>query len=380
MWFDPTTLFAGLIASITVGGAMLLWSWYEDQSELVLAWSGAGFLLAGIGVAALGARDEISPHLSQTLGPAVVLLGLGCTWAGARAFSGRSTPVLAVAVGMILWIALSFFPPIFAAANRRAACGSALIAVFLLLAARELLRGPPLRGRKPLATLLVVHAVAVAARIPLALEFIPAGTLPLQTKWLGVMVLEGMAFAQISAVLLITLTKERLETRLRQMAETDPLTGLCNRRALFEHGTAALAACSRAQTTAAVLIFDLDEFKEVNDTFGHAVGDAVLQAFGTAAVECLAKGDVVGRIGGEEFALVLPGRDQPAASAIARRLMARFKQLASQVEGHAISCTASGGLAMSGNGRESIDTLLCAADAALYDAKREGINTLRLAS
>ncbi len=380
MWFDPTTLFAGLIATIAVAGMVLLWSWYEDQSERILAWGGAGFLLAAFGVAAVGARDDVPVFVAQVLGPAVVLLGLGCTFAGARTFNGRSTPIVVIGLGAGVWIALSFFPAIFEPGNRRAALVSGLIALYLFACALEILRGPPLRGRKPLAALIVVHAIVVAARIPLALEFIQPGALPLQTKWLGLIVLEGMACAQICAVLLLNLTKERLETRLRQMAETDPLTGLCNRRALFERGTTALAACSRTQTPVAVLIFDLDEFKEVNDTFGHAVGDAVLQAFGAAAVECLAKGDVVGRIGGEEFALVLPGRDQPAASAIARRVMARFKQLASQVEGHAITCTASGGLAMSGKGRDSIDTLLCAADAALYDAKREGINILRLAS
>ncbi len=380
MWFDPTTLFAGLIASIAVGGFVLLWSWYEDRTERILAWGGCGYLLAGLGVAAIGARDDISPALSQTFGPALVLLGLGANWAGARIFNGRTTPPWAIALGAIGWLGLSFFPAIFEFGNRRAASASALIAVYLVLSALEVLRGPPLRGRKPLATLLFVHAIAVIGRIPLALEVIPPESLPHQTKWLGLIVLEGMAAAQICAVLMIALTKERLETRLRQMAETDPLTGLFNRRALFERGTAALEACGRANASAAVLIFDLDEFKGVNDTFGHAAGDAVLQAFGTAASECLAPGDVVGRIGGEEFALVLPGRDQSAASALAHRLMARFKQLASQVEGHSISCTASGGLAMSRGRNDSMEDLLGAADAALYDAKREGLNVLRLAS
>ena len=380
MWFDPTTLFAGLIASIAVGGLLLLWSWYEDRTELILAWGGSGFLLAGLGIIFIGARDEISLTLSQTCGPMLVLLGLGSTWAGARAFNGRTTPMMSIALGAILWLGLSFFPPIFDVGNRRAACASALIATYIVLSALELLRGEPLRGRKPLATMLFVHAAAVTLRIPLALGFLPPDAWPQQTKWLGIMVMEGMVFAQICTVLLITLTKERLETRLRQMAETDPLTSLCNRRAFFERGTAALETCVRAKASAAVLIFDLDEFKEVNDTFGHAVGDAVLQAFGAAALQCVAAGDVVGRIGGEEFALVLPHRDLPTASAVAQQIMARFKHLAAQVEGHAITCSASGGLAMSRDGHNTIDILLAAADAALYDAKREGLNVLRLAS
>lgn len=377
MWFDPTTLFAGLIASLTVGGLVLLWSWYEDQSELILARGGCGFLLSGLGAAVFAARDDIPHELAQTFGPALVMLGLGLTWAGARAFNRSQAPGTVIGLGAVLWIGFTFIPPLFDSTHLRTAVACAILATYLLLAAQEIRSGAPLRGRTPLALLLLFHALVVMLRIPLSLGFLPPGTVPVQTQWLGAIVLEGMVFVQICVVLLIALTKERLEERLRQMAETDPLTGLCNRRALFERGSGALAACARMHRPAAVAIFDLDEFKAVNDTFGHAAGDAVLQAFGHAADECLRAGDVIGRIGGEEFALVLPDRDATAAKEVAQRVMERFHQRAAQV--HGIACTTSGGLAVALNGSGSIESLLGAADQALYDAKREGSNTLRLA-
>lgn len=377
MWFEPTTVFAALITTIVIGGVVLLWSWYEDRSELVLAWGGVGFLLAAAGAATIGAREDMPPSLSQTIGPALVMLGIGSTWAGARAFNGRSTSLGLVALGALVWVCL---PAGFEDARIRAACAFAVISTYLMLGALEVLGGKPLRGRKPLGVLLLVHALASALRIPLSLGFVPPDVLPVHTKWFGLFFLEGMAFCQACAVLLISLTKERLEARLRQMADTDPLTGLCNRRAFFERGSAVLSACARLKKPAAVLIFDLDEFKEVNDTFGHAMGDEVLKAFSAAATGCVRAKDVVGRIGGEEFALVLPEQDQRTASAVAHQIMARFKDLAAQVEGHAITCTASGGLAFTPEGVGSIEALLGAADTALYAAKREGINVLRLAS
>ncbi len=377
MWFDPTTLFAGLIASLTVSGLVLLWSWYEDQSELILARGGSGFLLAGLGAAVFAARDDIPHELGQMVGPGMVMLGIGITWAGARAFNRRPAPLWVIGLGTVLWIGFTLTPPLFESTHVRTAVGCAIIASYLLLAALEIRSGAPLRGRTPLAVLLMLHALFVMLRVPLSLGFVPPGVVPVQTQWLGAIVLEGMVFVQICAVLLIALTKERLEERLRAMAETDPLTGLCNRRALFERGSGALAACARTRKPAAVALFDLDEFKAVNDTFGHAAGDAVLQAFAHAAEECLWAGDIVGRIGGEEFALVLPGRDASAATAVAQQIMEQFHHLAAQ--GHGIACTASGGLAVALDGTGSIEALLGAADQALYDAKREGPNTLRLA-
>ncbi len=379
MWFDPATLFVALIASLSVAGFVLLWSWYEDQSEKVLAWSGVAFLFGALGAVFFIARAVLPLSLCLTVGPALVMTGGACAWTGARAFNRRLTLRPALIAGPLVWLLFSLLPLFWSSASLRTAVVSAIIAAYLLLAAREFRRGEPLRGRIPLAILTLAHGLVVAVRIPLVLIFEPSGMLPLQSSWLDVIVLEGMIFAQVSAVLIIALTKERLEARLREAAEIDPLTGICNRRALLARGSAALAMCARVQRPAAVAIFDLDAFKAVNDTFGHAVGDAVLQAFAAAADGCLKPGDVFGRIGGEEFAVVMPGQDAAAATAVAYRMMERFRQLSTEVHGLGIHCTASGGMAVAPAGDGAIAALLGAADQALYAAKRQGPNMLQLA-
>lgn len=379
MWFDPTTLFVALIVTLDVAGLSLLWSWARDRAETMLAWSGGALLLASVGVALFSGTIRLPPGLHEAIGPAVIIVATSAVWTGARAFNGRPPRWAAMVLGPLAWV-LFWASPLFADwVPFRSFYGSALIALFMLLAAREFRAGEPLPGRLPLALLIAAHALVMLLRIPIIVGLLPAGALPFHSPWLGVVLLEAIAFVQMTAILAIGLTKQRLEARLRQAAATDPLTGLCNRRAFFEQGTARLAACARTGRPAAVAIFDLDEFKAVNDTYGHAAGDAVLKAFAHAVTLCIAPAGIAGRIGGEEFAVMLPDCDAGAATEVAHCLMERFTQQAAEASERGIVCTASGGIALSADGRGSVEDLLNAADLALYDAKREGDNVLRIA-
>ena len=164
----------------------------------------------------------------------------------------------------------------------------------------------------------------------------------------------------------------RREAELRRLADTDPLTGVLNRRA-FDDAAGAACALARAQGVAfAVVTFDLDGFKPLNDRYGHAAGDAALRAMADAARRDLRAGDLIGRLGGDEFAIALPGTDTALAQRIAERLRQSFARLRVRHGREHIRFSASFGVAASDRVAESFARTLDRADAALYRAKNEG--------
>lgn len=166
----------------------------------------------------------------------------------------------------------------------------------------------------------------------------------------------------------LALNQSRLARGHKLDAETDALTGLFNRRALFGKVPADLAA------PVAAIVFDVDQFKRVNDVHGHQVGDEVLRVFGQIVAASTRRGDVAARLGGEEFALVLPETSLDEALMIAERVRVRFGKQSFALPAGALLCTVSAGVAGCDAGQADRDALLRAADAALYDAKRAGRN------
>lgn len=169
------------------------------------------------------------------------------------------------------------------------------------------------------------------------------------------------------------------ETELRRLADTDHLTGVLNRRAFTETASAACALSRSQGLCFAVVVFDLDFFKTINDRFGHAGGDAALEAMADAARRDLRSGDLIGRLGGDEFAIALPRADSGLAERIAERLCRSFAALRLRHRGKLLRFTASFGLASSDDPRESYADTLAQADAALYRAKHEGRDRIAIA-
>ncbi len=184
-----------------------------------------------------------------------------------------------------------------------------------------------------------------------------------------VMEYEGQK-AVLTGVLDVTHQKE-LETALRELAATDPLTGIANRRAFMTSAEKELARSNRSGQPVSILYLDLDHFKNVNDRYGHAVGDEVLVRSAAAVREELRAIDVFARIGGEEFAILLPDTPARGALALAERIRARIEAL-EWLEGR-LEITTSVGVAQRTSG-ETLDQLLPRADRALYRAKQGGRN------
>jgi len=173
--------------------------------------------------------------------------------------------------------------------------------------------------------------------------------------------------------------RQRLEGELRRVVETDALTGLANRRSLIRVLAREFRHARRHDHELAVLIFDLDRFKAVNDTLGHATGDAVLRETARRALNDVHDEDTVGRIGGEEFVVVLPETDQPGARHAAERLRLAIEGRPMAINGIELSVTVSVGLATLHPLDEGHKVLLGRADEALYEAKKAGRNRVAIA-
>ncbi|MBI5922491.1 MAG: diguanylate cyclase [Betaproteobacteria bacterium] len=169
--------------------------------------------------------------------------------------------------------------------------------------------------------------------------------------------------------------RKRLEAELRELATTDTLTGLSNRRHFLARLEEELARVKRLDALhTAVLMLDLDFFKRVNDEYGHLTGDAVLVHFATLMREALRKIDTGGRVGGEEFAIILAGADQAAAQVFAERLRSKVASTPLRQHGTEILVTVSIGISVLDPADASADAVLMRADGALYHAKRSGRN------
>lgn len=165
---------------------------------------------------------------------------------------------------------------------------------------------------------------------------------------------------------------KNLENELRHLADTDPLTGVANRRKFFHRANEEFVRARRTLRALAVIMLDIDYFKEVNDCWGHDAGDRVLQETSSAWGQALRTQDVLARLGGEEFAVLLPDTDLHAALETAKRLAHTLEQLSLNAELCGISCTASAGVAELRAEDSDFDDCLRRADAALYRAKRMG--------
>jgi diguanylate cyclase (GGDEF)-like protein len=175
--------------------------------------------------------------------------------------------------------------------------------------------------------------------------------------------------------------RDALEARLAALSETDALTGLPNRRGFQASALAALAEARRSGRACAVVALDIDRFKAINDGHGHPAGDEVLRGVGAAIRAGLRGGDIAGRLGGEEFALLLPGDALDDAVGVAERLRALVRATVPHPAGDGVAVTLSAGAAAIAGGAppEALADALGAADLALYAAKRQGRDRVAVA-
>jgi diguanylate cyclase (GGDEF)-like protein len=356
-------------------GALLLLAWRRDQSTDALGWWGMGYLLGGASFALLSARGAIADVLSIEIANTLVLLGYGFLFAGARAFSGRTTPGTAFLIAPLIWLIAMRVPAIAADINLRVIVVSSLQGTFVGLMAYEFWRerAEPLLSRWPAIILLTTHVVILTGRaVTVTVAPIESHGALFRSPVFAVMSFGTVLYTITFAFLLLSMTKERTVLRHKTASLIDPLTGLANRRAFLSDAEALIAARLSRSEPLAVLLADLDRFKMINDRFGHAVGDQVLKVFAAAVRRNIGAHDLAGRLGGEEFAILLPGARENAALALADRIRRAFAQAADEIGGHSIRGTVSIGVAALRIGTHDLLGLLDRADSALYQAKEAG--------
>ena len=162
------------------------------------------------------------------------------------------------------------------------------------------------------------------------------------------------------------------QSELKALANTDPLTGMPNRRRFFELGNIELERFKRYERNVSMLIIDLDHFKSINDSHGHDAGDAVLVAFSSAVHKCLRSADILGRIGGEEFGILLPETALEDAKVIGSRVNNLIREMRVKTESAVLGISISVGVAQAEKQDHDLESLIKRADNALYQAKNMG--------
>jgi diguanylate cyclase (GGDEF)-like protein len=365
-----------LTAFVTViSGLLLLFAWLQNRGEPALALWGLGYLIGTVGAAFLVRNSSAVPAWSICAGNALFCCAYGTMWAGARSFEGRRVPLPLVFAGAAIWIAACQFPGFYQSNEARVALASVILASYSLLCAREMRypRDRELMSRWPTLVLAVFHAGFLLARIHYAGAFLTlSSTHHVQSVGMFVLAFETLFATFCQAFLRMSMAKERAELAQRKAALSDSLTEIANRRAFFEFGAALLARTLADRRPVALLLFDLDRFKEVNDTAGHQAGDHVLREFSQLVAGSIGRGHLFARLGGEEFACLLTDTPMAAAVQLAERVRSQFAAM--KFADLTAATTVSIGVAMAGEAGRDLSGLLAIADRALYRAKAEGRN------
>jgi diguanylate cyclase (GGDEF)-like protein len=377
MNLDVPTLMAMESFVAICAGVILLMAWSGNRKEPALGLWGLSDILIAAGIFGLilgGARNDPLIMVGAGIG---MVFAQGLQWKAARLFGGKPAPFGVVILGAAVAFCASFIPVI---QNFGASLGLAFSAVYLIATIVALWPAGKLilPARWPIIGFAAAHAAVLSIGAYATWNGVH-GMMPPIVSSFGLIHFESIIYALGTAVFLLALVKERSEAVARIAAGVDSLTGIANRAAFMDAAEKIMAQCRRDNAPVSVIMFDLDAFKAVNDTYGHAVGDSVIQKFCAVTAAMLRPDDVFGRLGGEEFAVVLPRSSIEPAFVRAERIRVGFAEACRMLENGKTNATVSGGVAVGVNADMTLRALLKFSDEALYQAKAAGRNRIRRA-
>ncbi len=377
MSLDTSTLY--LVATMVAAmlGAMLLF-FGKQENIPALKWWGTAYLLGAASVALWTlASNTLGEMLSLALN-AVGFVACGMVWNASRVFHGRKPNLPGLVLGAIAWIAaaMTLAPE---AVAMRLTIGAGIVAAYAALTATELWseRRRTLQRRWPTVVVPVMHGFVLMLPILLGDLLHPQDGKFSASIWVTMFAIELVLYAVGTVFLIFMLVSERTVTAHKTAASMDPLTGMFNRRGFAEATSRVIEREAKAGRPVTVMIFDIDHFKSINDRFGHPAGDEILKLFAAVVINTLRISDLSGRIGGEEFAALLPCSLEEAVVA-AERVREAFEASGIVDDTGPVDTTVSIGVAGGPAGTE-LEVLLAAADTALYQAKRGGRNRVEVA-
>lgn len=372
---DPRTMLVVEAFVLFLVGGLTFLAAFQVKRDRTLMWAAVGMWLACLGFL-LGVTREYADLLAFSIIVTNMLMitDHACLWASTRVFAGRPVSGRWLAAGALAWLLLGQWPVFMADADLRVAIYSVLCLGYIGAALAEL--WPEWRRHRgavtPLMAFLTLHGLFYAYRIP------PAP--PKHVVWqnwpdFALVMFEGLFFAISLSFSILMMVRARAEQDYRHAALHDALTGLPNRRALFERGQALLAQARASGSDIAVLMCDLDWFKQVNDRFGHDAGDRVLVCFAGVLRQLAGDQTLHARLGGEEFVVVAASLGPLGAQDLAARLRSHLSAQAGVLP---CRLTVSVGIACSRHVGYDLDRLLARADQALYAAKTAGRDCIRV--
>ena len=367
----PTAVLMAALLNL-FSGALLTYAFLYYKDAPAALWWGISHIILGIGVLASMAGASTGLDWITAIAFVIFLICAAVQWHGTRLLVGARSYLPLTLVGPSVIAAVNFLPVGDAVPLVRGMVAMIMNIAYFAGALYVLVRPPSdrLKAYLPLAVLFVANIVAMMLAPFGGLGSNEAGLPPLLSLP-GILHIEAQLFVLGTTIFVIAALRERNEQTQKKAAGTDALTGLANRAGFFELGSRLVARCLAEGTPFAVVAIDLDRFKSINDNHGHATGDAVLQSFATVARRSMRPNDVLGRIGGEEFVVLLHGSGMEAAVAIAERMRKSLQQAAEFVDGKRVGATMSAGVATSASST-SLEAVLKEADTALYRAKQNG--------
>jgi diguanylate cyclase (GGDEF)-like protein len=379
MRLDLSTLYLLVIGTLLASSAMTYWEHVSHpKRSKELRTLAVAYTTLGAGCAVAAFRREWLGTAGAAVSNLIILSGYLLVLRGVATFNGRR--YIKNSIGLLLLMGLTW-----AAAGVRwqgavwLYVSAAPIALVSAMTSLELTRAdgmPDVQSRRVAVAVTSIHASFYAARafgLPWMFSVFGARAISISSE---ITMYEGVLYSVILPMTLLRLTREEVHSELLQESRSDYLTRLGNRRLFFEEGERIVNESVMSRQPIALLAFDLDHFKKVNDRYGHKTGDEVLRSFADT-VRAATNGDaVLARIGGEEFAALLPGCDSHHANNVAAAVAQRFAATSHSADGNQFRATVSIGLAVAGRDAASLTDLLSAADEALYRAKSLGGNRL----
>jgi len=370
---DIPTLFFVAVSIAALLGLLLIFAWLQERNTRALAWWGAAYLLGASSMALWSAPTPLVPVPPQ-ISSALIFVACGMIWNGVRLFHGRKILTLATFAGALVWL-LSFATGLSDHETARATVAAIIVSIYTFSIAFELWN----ERRKSVFSRSAAFAVPVLHGAMFLLPIAMKAALPdrLASGWLEVLALETMFYAIGTAFIVLLIVKDHQVVVERTAATTDPLTGVLNRRGFLEHAGRLCVQQGRLMQPVTLLMFDLDFFKSINDRFGHGTGDEALKVFADSLRTSMRAGDIIGRLGGEEFAAIVPA-DNTTALKIAERVRTGFEIAGAVIAGHTIGATVSIGGDTAIPMTLNIDRMIDRADVALYRAKKSGRNRVEM--
>ena len=377
MSLDISTLYiVAALVGVMLGGMLLFFG--RQQKIPALNWWGAAYILGAISIGVWTLTNSLLIEGLALAFNAVGFVACGMVWSAARVFHGRKPNWVGLPLGAIVWLVVIMCPPDETSAMRLT-IGAGIVAAYAVLTANELWseRRKAVQRRWPTLLVPVLHGFVLM--LPILLENVlrASGSSFGANVWVPIFAFELVLYAVGTVFIIFMLVSDRAVQAHKAAAAVDPLTGMFNRRGFAEATARVIEREADAGRPVTVLIFDIDHFKSINDRFGHAAGDEILKLFAIVVTNALRMTDLSGRIGGEEFAALLPCSIEEAVSA-AERVREAFAASGIAVDDAPVDTTVSIGVAGGPPGTE-LEVLLAAADTALYQAKRGGRNRVEVA-